>query len=107
MWNPDHQQFPATYIQYLFPDLSLVSPRQDLQIWFQSTGMESLGVFESLHRLPKQNVVLNCGVLDPRLLWYVGHLTLTLTLTLCVKQSWWAGFSFSCYSRSLASSRRV
>ena len=81
MWNPDHQQFPATYIQYLFLDLSLVSPRQDLQIWFQSTGMESLGVFESLHRLPKQNVVLNCGVLDPRLLRYVGH------LTLCVKQS--------------------
>ena len=60
----------------LLPNLSLVSSWQDLQVGLQSTAVESLGVPQSLHRLSEEDVALNGGILDPRLLWDVRHLTL-------------------------------
>ena len=63
-------------VLYLFSDLSLVLSGQNLKIWFQSTGMESFRVLEALHRLAEEDVILNSGILDPRLLGDVRHFTL-------------------------------
>ncbi len=58
---------------YLLPYLGHVSSWQDLKVRLQSTATEAITIQNILCLLPKQNVVLDCGVLNPGLLRDVSH----------------------------------
>ncbi len=61
---------------YLFSDLGHVPSWQDLKVRLQSTATEAVVIQTIICMLPKQNVVLDCGILDPGLLRDVSHSTL-------------------------------
>ena len=58
---------------HLFPDLRHVAGRQDGHVTLQFTRVQGPLVLGTVQRFSEQDVVPHCGILDPRLLWHVGH----------------------------------
>ena len=73
----DAVNLPEVYA--LLPDFNLVTTRQDLQVRYESTGLDHLLVAVFIERLTKQNVLLQGGVLNPCLLGHIGQRTLEHT----------------------------
>lgn len=66
----------ALHWAYLFPNLRQVTARQSFKIRPQSTIIQTFVVQLLVHLIFKQDVVPQGGVLDPCLLWNIGHRTL-------------------------------
>ena len=66
---------------HLLSNLSHVTSRQYLKVFFKSTPAQTTAVQHIIYCLPKQNVILHCGILYPSLLGDICHLTLTITET--------------------------
>ena len=61
---------------HLLSDLSHVLPRKDVQVRCEGTGLNSPPILHVVHGLPKENVILESGILDPGLLGHVSHAAL-------------------------------
>ena len=76
LWCKMLRNLLALHWAYLFPNLRQVTARQSFKIRPQSTLIQTLVVQLLVHLIFKQHVVPQGGVLDPRLLWNIGHRTL-------------------------------
>ena len=76
--NRNTQQYPlqVNTSYYLFSNLDHVSSRQNVKVRSQGTRIEGLSISHVVQLLPKEDVVLQCGILDPSLLGDISHTTL-------------------------------